>query len=170
VLADKIYVAGGFTRDGQPSRVVESFDGNAWSESVALPAPLHHTGLAAAGSRLYVVGGYTARGAASADVWSWAPGEDHWRRGPDMPTARGGLAAAALGARLVVVGGEQPSGTFGQVETYDEPTSKWIGGPSLPTPRHGLGAASLGDRVYVVGGGPTPGLSVSPANEFLRAA
>ena len=123
------------------------------------------------GSTLYVAGGRKlslTTNSARLDVYDLET--DRWSRGPDMPTARGGLAAAALGARLVVVGGEQPSGTFGQVETYDEPTAKWIGGPSLPTPRHGLGAASLGDRVYVVGGGPTPGLSVSPANEFLRAA
>jgi hypothetical protein len=26
----------------------------------------------------------------------------------------------------------------------------------------------LGGRVYVIGGGPTPGLSVSGANEFLQ--
>jgi hypothetical protein len=31
-----------------------------------------------------------------------------------------------------------------------------------------VGLLGLGGRVYVIGGGPTPGLSVSRANEFLR--
>ena len=41
------------------------------------------------------------------------------------------------------------------------------GCPTCRPLRHGLGVLGFGGRVYVVGGGPTPGLSVSGANEYL---
>ena len=44
------------------------------------------------------------------------PGTDRWRRVAPLPTARSGIAAAVLGGRILVVGGEAPGGTFHQVE------------------------------------------------------
>jgi hypothetical protein len=84
-----------------------------------------------------------------------------------MPTARSGIAAAVLGARIVVVGGEAPAGTFGEVEAYDPRADRWSPLPRLPTPRHGLGAATVGERLYVIGGGPEPGATASSAVESL---
>jgi hypothetical protein len=37
----------------------------------------------------------------------------------------------------------------------------------MPTARHGLGAAAVAGRIYVISGGPTPGDSVSAANEIF---
>ena len=36
-----------------------------------------------------------------------------------MPTARSGIAAALLGGRMFVFGGEAPAGTFNQAQAYD---------------------------------------------------
>ena len=139
-----------------------------WLTRAALPFPRDHLAVAATEGKLYVVGGRQlslTTNQARLDVYD--PLEDRWTRGPDMPTARGGLAAAAVDGRIAVVGGEQPRGTFPEVEVFSVRRNAWVSLPPLPTPRHGLGAAGIGDRLYVVGGGPTPGLSVSGANETL---
>jgi N-acetylneuraminic acid mutarotase len=84
-----------------------------------------------------------------------------------LPTARSGIAAAILDGRIVIVGGEAPSGTFNQVEAYDPKSNAWIAYARMPTARHGLGAAVVGGRMYVISGGPTPGASSSAANEIF---
>ena len=38
----------------------------------------------------------------------FAPATNTWTTGPDMPTARDGLAAATIGGNLYVVGGYRP--------------------------------------------------------------
>ncbi|MCH7915782.1 MAG: galactose oxidase, partial [Deltaproteobacteria bacterium] len=84
-----------------------------------------------------------------------------------MPTARSGIAAAALGGRIFVFGGESVSGTFNQTESYDPATDRWETLTPMPTPRHGLGAAVLGGNIYVISGGPRPGGSFSSLNEVF---
>jgi len=84
-----------------------------------------------------------------------------------MPTARSGIAAAVFGGRIFIVGGEAPSGTFNQVESYDASSNGWTAHARMPTARHGLGAAAVADRMYVISGGPTPGASSSAANEIF---
>jgi hypothetical protein len=39
--------------------------------------------------------------------------------------------------------------------------------PDMRTPRHGLGVVAIGTRVYAIAGGPSPGLTVSGANEYV---
>jgi N-acetylneuraminic acid mutarotase len=84
-----------------------------------------------------------------------------------MPTARSGIAAVVLADRMFVFGGEAPAGTFNQVEAYDAKSNGWGSHPRMPTARHGLGAATVAGRIYVISGGPTPGDSVSAANEIF---
>ena len=72
-----------------------------------------------------------------------------------------------LNDRIVVVGGEAPSGTFNQVEIYDPAADRWSTAAPMPTARHGLGAAVVGNRMVVIAGGPTPGASASSANEIF---
>lgn len=91
-----------------------------------------------------------------------------WEAAAPLPTARSGIAAAALGGRIYVFGGEGPSGTFAENEVYDPATNTWTAAAPMPTARHGLGAAVSSGVIYVIGGGPTPGLSVTGANEAFR--
>jgi N-acetylneuraminic acid mutarotase len=85
-----------------------------------------------------------------------------------MPTVRSGIAAALLDGRIFVVGGEAPTGTFNQVESYDAASNTWMSHARMPTARHGLGAAVVAGKLYVISGGPTPGASASTANEIFR--
>jgi N-acetylneuraminic acid mutarotase len=84
-----------------------------------------------------------------------------------MPTARGGIAAVALGGRLYVFGGEESAGTFGQTEAYDPAANRWTAMAAMPTARHGLGAVAVGGRIFVIGGGVKPGASRSNLNEVF---
>ncbi len=140
-----------------------------WDSLGPFPGPRDHLAAASTEGKLFAVGGRElalTKNQARLDVYD--PLARRWTRGPDMPTARGGLCAAGGDGRIYVFGGEQPSGTFPQAQVYDPAEKSWTSAPPLPSPRHGLGcAAERGDRIYVVGGGPTPGLSVSGANEIL---
>jgi len=68
---------------------------------------------------------------------------------------------------MFVAGGEQPVGTFKEVDIFDSATGKWTRGLDLPTPRHGLGVVAVGSTVYVMSGGPTPGTSQTAVCEAL---
>jgi len=81
-----------------------------------------------------------------------------------MPTARGGLAAAAVGGRLYAFGGENP-GVFATTEAFDPATNEWRRLADMPTPRHGAGAVAVGGTIYVIGGGVRAGFGASGANE-----
>lgn len=85
-----------------------------------------------------------------------------------LPTTRSGVAAATIGGRIYVFGGEDPDGTFSENEAYDPATDSWVGVAPMPTARHGLGAAVGGQTIYVVAGGTSPGSSDSAANEAYR--
>ena len=95
------------------------------------------------------------------------PRRRRWERLPDMRKPRGGIAAAAVGRRVVVFGGEEGAGTISEVELYNPATRRWRRLPSMRTPRHGLGGVSRGKRVYAIEGGPTPGFDFSDTIEFL---
>jgi N-acetylneuraminic acid mutarotase len=76
-----------------------------------------------------------------------------------MPSARGGLAAAAIDGRIHTFGGETTRSVFDNHEVYNVPAATWQTAPPMPTGRHGLAAAALNGRIYVIGGGPRAGLA-----------
>jgi N-acetylneuraminic acid mutarotase len=132
------------------------------------PRPREHLAAATLGRRVYAIGGRLAGLDTNlATVESLVVGATRWRAEPSLPRARGGTGAAAVGGRIVSVGGEEPGGTIAAVYSFDPRTRSWSRLPDLPTPRHGLGVVALSGRVYAVAGGPQPGLFVSGANEVF---
>jgi N-acetylneuraminic acid mutarotase len=134
-----------------------------------MPVPRDHHAAGVVAGKLHVVGGRLdgsyARNLDAHHVYD--PATNSWTQGPPLPTARSGIAAAVLGTRLFVFGGEAPSGTFGQVEVYDAATNRWTSHTPMPTPRHGLTAIPFEGRIHVLSGGPQPGGSYSAAHEVL---
>jgi N-acetylneuraminic acid mutarotase len=168
VLGGLLYVVGGRTA-GRLARAALAYDPQRkrW-RFVPGTTPREHLAVTAARGRIYAIGGRKAGFDTNLSiVESWRPGERRWRREPELPEPRGGTGAAAVGARIVSVGGEAPSGTLPAVYAFDLLRRRWRRLPDLPTPRHGLGVAAVGKSVYVIGGGPQPGLHVSDANESL---
>jgi len=74
-----------------------------------------------------------------------------WTTKTPMPTARRGLAAAAVDGIIYAIGG----GGFnsGNVnEAYNPTTNTWTTKDPMPTARDYLGAAAVGNTIYVLGG------------------
>jgi N-acetylneuraminic acid mutarotase len=171
VVGDRLYVAGG-ARAGKALKTLEVYDfaSRRWSTGPPMGVAREHLAGAALGGAFYALAGRTAQRGNLKVVERYVPARGRWERVASMRKRRGGIAAAAVHGRIVVVGGEEAAGTIGEVESFEPRLRRWRREPRLPTPRHGLGAVSFGGRVFVLEGGPQPGLAYSDAVEALRIA
>jgi hypothetical protein len=163
----RLVFAGGVGPDGLAGDVFV-LEGGGWRRIGALSPAREHLAAASdgAGTTWFLAGrlGGLDTNRAEVDVVTG----DQVRSAGAVPTARGGVAGfAAPGYGGCVAGGEEPRGTFDQVEcvTADGQAATL---PPLHTSRHGLGAVVVDGVVYVVLGGPAPGLTVSATTEALR--
>lgn len=172
LLNGKIYLAGGSTHGhGQGvETTVPWFDvydpvSNTWSELPDAPHARDHAQLVEAGGKLYFVGGRI--GGTPGDFFSatvpevdvYDPGSGTWSTlNEHLPTPRAGVAAARLGPRVVVTGGESgnPS-AHDEVEAFHIHDGVWESLPSLIQGRHGTGLVSVGDTLYTVAGAGNQG-------------
>ncbi|MEE8492894.1 MAG: kelch repeat-containing protein [Nitrospirales bacterium] len=165
VLGGNVYVVGGFAEPSLSnmasltvSDAVEAYNpsSNAWTTRASLPSGVHHTGAAAIGNRLYVVGGFTASlfsfWRPVSTVYSYDASTDTWTEVAPLPTRRGALAVTVLDGQLYAVGGYGEGGNSGAVEVYDPAADRWSTKASLPTPRDHLAVVAQGGRIYAVGG------------------
>jgi non-specific serine/threonine protein kinase len=163
-----VWVVGGRTRDGLATTMLALDLRTLRWRVVRGPRPREHLAATALGGKVYAIGGRLAGYDTNlAAVEAYDPRTNRWRRLPDLPSARGGTGAAAVGGRIVSIGGESPRGTDRAVWALRPSAGRWVRLPDLPTPRHGLGVVALGGRVWAVAGGPEPGLTVSGATESL---
>jgi N-acetylneuraminic acid mutarotase len=170
IAGGRLYVVGG--RNGRRALARDAFALALGSEHwtrIRGPRPREHLAAAAALGRVYAIGGRAAgddTNTARFEVYD--PAVRRWRGLASLPGARGGTGAAALGGRIVSVGGEEPAGTIRSVYAYDVRSRRWSRLPDLPTPRHGLGVVAASGRIWALAGGPVPGLTVSGAVESLK--
>ena len=169
----RLYVVGGTTGEGLGRKTfVYNPNKRRWSLRKGLRMPRQHMGVASYRGFVYGVAGRIKGLSTNLDAAErFNPRRNVWRRIRPVPTARGGLdAAATRNGFIVAAGGEEPGRTFDEVEAYNTATRRWRSLPPLPTPRHGLGVVAVGRRLFVVAGGTEPGLSYSGANEMLNLA
>jgi N-acetylneuraminic acid mutarotase len=166
----RLYVVGG--RNGRRALARDAFalrpGAPRWTR-IPGPRPREHLAAASARGRVYAIGGRSTglrTNTSRFEVFDASAGR--WHPLASLPGARGGTGAAALGGRIVSVGGEEPAGTVRSVYAYDLRSGRWSRLPDLPTPRHGLGVVVASGRIWAVAGGPLPGLTVSGAVESLR--
>jgi N-acetylneuraminic acid mutarotase len=158
-LDGQLYVTGGVGIDSGAVLRYDPATGR-WDRSVApLKTLREHLAAAVLDGKLYVIGGRWRGSGNSAALEIYDPGANAWRRGPDMPTRRGGLTAAAVKGRIHVTGGEDLNSgeTFAEHEVYDPATDRWTSAAPLPVARHGLASGVINDRWHVVGGGEGAG-------------
>lgn len=107
----------------------------------------------AIGERIYVVGGATGGGLATA-TFEYDLGADRWTSRAAIATRRDHLAAAALDGRVCAVGGRElsMSRNLATLECYDPARDAWERLPPAPTPRGGVGAAVVGTKLVFIGG------------------
>ena len=127
----KIYVIGGrvgaaFIGLASDTSVVEEYDPAAdkWSATRArMPSTRSALGYAVINGRIYVAGGEFQDPhimATFKSVEAYDPASNTWSIMPPMPVSRHGLAAGAIGNRLILVGGDvQSSGTGIEVSTSE---------------------------------------------------
>ena len=170
VVGDRLYAAGG-AAGGRALRTLEIFDlrRGRWRRAPDMPTAARAPRRGGVARRVLRAGRARPPEQGNFTVAErYVPARGRWERLPPMRKPRGGIAAAAVGSRIVVVGGEEAAGTIAEVEAFDPARRRWRALPDLPTPRHGLGAVAFGGRVLVLEGGVRPGLSFSRAAEALR--
>ncbi|MBW3587986.1 MAG: hypothetical protein KY429_01015 [Actinobacteria bacterium] len=173
-VGDRIYIAGGVGPGASGlAETMMVFDpsGNSWSTEPGVPTLREHLGVGGGRGSVLVAGGRAPNNLATLEIYGTATRQ--WTtppRVPDMPTARGGIAAALVASRFLVAAGGEAAATFDEAEAFDLDSGGWISLPPMPTARHGLGVVAIDTRLYVIAGGPQPGLFFSAANEMIDLA
>jgi len=167
-IDDKIYLVAGMTYAnevrGQEGRVeVYDIKTNSWSDAPPLPIALHHANVAAANSKVYVLGGlngFNNSRRTLGNVFAYDPQAKKWEELEPMPkgTERGASAVAVRDKSIYLAGGLQPQFGDGDyhvtdlVSSYDTVSKKWTTLPNLPERRDHVGGVFVKDTFYVVGG------------------
>lgn len=144
-------------------------EGRRWVEQPPMRQARGALATAVIGKRLYAVGGSLPTlddplrtPFPTLEVYDFAT--RRWTFGPDMPTPRHHLAAAALDGKLYVAGGRRP-GEYSQsaFERFDPRTQEWERLPPLPQGAGGSTAVAVAGQIVVVGGGDDAERWVTPA-------
>jgi uncharacterized protein (TIGR03437 family) len=134
-----------------------------WQNVGRMNTPRGASGVAVAGTNIYVAGGLAATGSV-ADFETFDTATRQWRRLPDMPTARDHLTAQVIGGRFYAIAGRR-TGDLTANEEYDPTTNRWRARAPIPTARGGLGSGTLDNRIQVFGG---EGNSGTPEGTFAQ--
>ncbi len=164
-----IYRIGGMSAHNHPDdkqdlyslSVVQRFDPKTshWEELTPLPAVRSSHDAVVIGDKIYVAGGWQLAGGTNKPAWpanalvlDLAHPQAGWQEFP-QPFQRRALALAALGSRVICIGGmDSDNKPTLDVEIYDPATGKWITGPALPPGQFkgfSCSAIAQGGRVYV---------------------
>jgi len=107
--------------------------------------------------RIWVAGGLTASGKATASTQFYDPAINSWGQGPPLPEPVHHAMLVTYRNQLVVIGGfhsrdnDLLADTSARMLLLDKDTGKWVDGPPLHHARGG-GAAVVNDKIIVVGG------------------
>ncbi len=115
--------------------------------------PRDHSQVVAFMDEIWMIAG---RSPETRRVAIYDPVDGRWREGPPIQTPRGGFAAAVVGPRIVIAGGEVLGVTgaslVDSVEVYTVGDSSWRPGLPMPVPVHGTAATEFDGRFYLVSG------------------
>jgi N-acetylneuraminic acid mutarotase len=174
-IEGQILVYGGQDSGSNAMGIFWKFDRgkNDWSTLPSNPVPVHHGASASIGRKFYLFGGFRLPDTGKAGwypenkAWVFDLDSQKWSVLPPMPTARGALAATAVGKKVYVSGGagipqdiELPDGLvgggpvelYGTLEVFDTESNAWSKLASMPTPRNHHSIAAVDGKVYAIGG------------------
>ncbi|ATB51263.1 Kelch repeat-containing protein [Corallococcus macrosporus] len=121
--------------------------------------------------RVLVVGGTTARAAATAEVYSPETGAWTLVGAPQVPREHHATVVLPDGSVLMMGGEHYTTGALASVERFDLKTDTWSSAPALEEPREKLGALALGDgAVLVMGGGNEAMGMLSESERYVPGA
>jgi N-acetylneuraminic acid mutarotase len=101
----------------------------------------------------YMITGTTPVAPPGYTLFGSFPGASLWTSMAPMPTARIGLAAAAVNGKIYAIGGID-SGAFpvNTVEVYNPSSNSWSAAAAMPTARAYLATAAANGKIYAIGG------------------
>jgi peroxiredoxin/N-acetylneuraminic acid mutarotase len=148
-----------------------------WKKAAPFPEPDEELYSAAAGGKMYVIGGW-GEGKARGINYEYDPATDKWTKKKSMPRPAHHAAVAAYNGKIYVCGGfvppEQtqiPTGGAWQpiddVWEYDPAADSWKTLASLPGSRGAAVAVEAGGKIYVIGGVTTVEASKDPFFTFF---
>ncbi|MFC0447360.1 serine/threonine-protein kinase [Rhodococcus jostii] len=149
-----IWVFGGLDDNGVSARQ-EGYDPaiDTWKAGPDLPVPLNHAMAVTYNDEPVLIGGWKAEGqnlTAIASERVMAMRDGRWVDLPPLNQPRAAGAAAVVGDRIVVAGGQANGVLVPTTEVFDG--TKWTTVSNLPTPREHLAGVSDGKYFYAVGG------------------
>jgi N-acetylneuraminic acid mutarotase len=157
-LGPDIYAIGGETTEGVTD-AVRIFDTRerVWRRAASKPTAVRAATAAELFGEIYVPGGETADGQATATVEAYSPSQDAWRRVASLPRPLAEGVAVANGGFLYVFGGRDEDGPLDSAFVYDPGADSWRPIASLPAPRASAAGGALLGKLYLVGGQDTTG-------------
>jgi len=139
----RLYVVGGLNnafKEVDTAWRLNPADGE-WEALPPVATPRAGAAIAAAGGKLYVLGGESS-GHALRDVQRFDPLMGRWEELPPMLTGRIRAAAVFCGGYLYLLGGLDGSRPLSTAERYDPNTNTWEELPSMHCPRYACAAAA----------------------------
>jgi N-acetylneuraminic acid mutarotase len=131
--------------------------GGSWTTNLAVISARGFGAAAAAGGKVYMVGGGTYSCGVFSTLQGYDPVANAWTNLANMPTSRYEFGAAELNGLIYAIGGNPGCGPAGSakrdVEAYNPAANSWSTKALLPVGSWGAGVASANGKIYVIGGG-----------------
>jgi hypothetical protein len=124
--------------------------------------PLEESAAAAAGGKLYVMGGFDAAGNSLSTVYVFDG--TAWSRGPSLPLGLDHTAAATLDDHLYLAGGH--SGGADSASVFRLDGGSWTALASMHHARGGHALIAAAGRLYAIGGNTGAATNVAPAEVY----
>jgi N-acetylneuraminic acid mutarotase len=149
----KVMVIGGIgVRESSTTTKIYDPGTGSWTTGPGLPAALHHASAVTYKGEAVVIGGFIPGEELTSEQSNrtYALRGGSWEQLPALNHPRAAAAAAVVGDKIVVVGGQADGKLVPQTEVFDG--ERWTDVAEIPTPREHLSAASDGRYLYAVGG------------------
>jgi non-specific serine/threonine protein kinase len=149
----RVWVFGGVgVKTSSTTSKAYDLDADSWTTGPGLPLALHHFMAVTYEGEAVVIGGFVPGEELTSQQSDrvFALRDGAWEELPPLNHARAAAAAAVVGDKIVVVGGQANGKLVPQTEVFDG--ESWKDVAEIPTPREHLGAASDGRYLYAVGG------------------
>jgi len=149
VLNGKIYVIGGYDKEGNSTDTVEVYNPstNTWASAHPIPTAQNHNSAAVAAGKLYSFGGASNR------TYVYDPLGDSWSEVAGMNYVHSNTpAVGVINDKIYVAGG---TGGNNKLEIYDPLANTWTELAPMSVQRNHCGGGVINGKFYVVGGRDT---------------
>lgn len=159
VVADRLYVIGGFTFGWRATQDVYAYDfaADQWQQLPDMPTPVTHINAAVDGNTLWIAGGFVGNhpGKTTTEVWRCDLTTQQWIAGPSLPQPRAGGGLGIIGRELHYFGGFGSDRDSTHADHWVLPLDDgqtWVEASPLPEVRGHISAIALNNKLYAIGG------------------